>query len=128
MEALVEIHMEAPVELGLRAANRVGIGRRPRQECFDRSVERISEFSEGVFHGQPAGAGADVAAKQAVPLKPAQTLRQALLGDPRDIATDSIEAALTAMVAKRTKDKNSPFIADKVQQYPVASQFGVVDL
>jgi hypothetical protein len=52
-----------------------------------------------------------VALKKAVPLKPAQTLRQALLRDPRDIAADRIEAAPTAMVAKRTKDKNGPFFA-----------------
>src|SRR5258708_3789806 len=122
------IHMEAPVELGLQAANRIGIGRRPCQECTDRAIERISEFCEGVFHHQPASPGADVALKQAVPLKPAQTLRQALLRDPGNIAADRIEAAPATMVAKRTEDKNGPFVTDKVQQDPVASQLGVVDL
>jgi hypothetical protein len=56
-----------------------------------------------------------MALKQAVPLKPAQTLRQALLRDSRNVAADRIEAAPAAMVAKRSKDKNGPFIADKVQ-------------
>jgi hypothetical protein len=59
----------------------------------------------GVFHRQPAGTGADVALKQAVPLKPAQTLCQALLRHPRNIAADRIEAAPTTMVAKRTEEK-----------------------
>ena len=95
--------MQIPVELGLRTANPVGVGRRPCQECTDRIIERISEFREGIFHRYPARAGVDVALKQSVPLKPAQTLRQALLRDPRNIAADRIEAAPATIVAKRTK-------------------------
>ena len=49
------INMEAPVELGLRAAKRIGIGRRRCQERSDRAVERMSEFREGIFRRQPAG-------------------------------------------------------------------------
>jgi hypothetical protein len=112
--------MEALVEIGLRAAHRIGIGGRPCKECTDWAVERISEFREGVFHRQSADAGADVSPKQAVPLKPAQTLREALLRDPRNIAADRIEAAFASMVAKRTENENGPFVADKVQKDPVA--------
>src|SRR5258708_37546379 len=103
--------MEARVELGLQAANRIGIGGRPCQKCTDRAIERISEFREGVFHRQPASPGADVALKQAVPLKPAQTLRQALLRDPGNIAADRIEAARSEerRVGKECRSRWSPY-------------------
>jgi hypothetical protein len=51
------IHREAPVELGLRAANRIGLGRRPCQECSDRAVERIPSSVKAYSTARPPALG-----------------------------------------------------------------------
>jgi hypothetical protein len=99
--------MEAPVELGLRAANRIGIGRRPCRECTDRAVERIFEFSKGVFHRQSAGSSKTADIDQRTNVSMRRAIWQAA-GDGNSYFVGDFGASTSAFLIARSLSRIGP--------------------